>query len=149
MHFATAQDTYRALVNAHLSPALRNLGFKGSAGRYQRPSETHWALLELQKSAYSDRDEIRFTANLFVVPCRLWQQSGTRTSIQSLKPVPGAHWDMDDEARLGQLADADDIDVWWSLTPVTDLSELSASFVCDLTTHGLPWMDARLRPSQA
>jgi hypothetical protein len=143
MDVATAQDAYRVLVNAHVSPALRALGFKGSAGRYQRPSETHWALFELQKSVYSDRDEIRFTANLFVAPRSLWRPSGTRVGIQSLKPVPGTYWDGDDQARLGMLGDGDDIDVWWSLTPSTDLSELSVSFVSDLTTYGLPWMDAR------
>jgi hypothetical protein len=142
MDIVTAQDAYRVLVNGHLSPVLRGLGFKGSTGRYQRPSETHWSLLELQRSAYSDRDEIRFTANLRVVPRSLWRPDGKRISIQALKPVPGVYWDGDNEARLGMLA-TDDIDLWWSLTAATDLAELSASFVSDLTTYGLPWMDER------
>lgn len=142
MDIVTAQDAYRVLVNAHVSPALRELGFKGSAGRYQRPSETHWSLLELQRSAYSDRDEVKFEANLYVVPSSLWRPRGKSISIQALRPVPGVFWDADNEKRLGMLAN-DDIDVWWSLTPMTDLTVLVEGFVSDLTTYGLPWMDAR------
>lgn len=143
MDVVTAQDAYRVLVNAHLSPALRELGFKGSGGRYQRPSETHWSLLELQKSAYSDREDVRFTANLRVVPRNLWLPKTKSVGIQALRPVSGVFWDADDEARLGMLASDADIDEWWSLIPTTDLAELSASFVSDLTTFGLPWMDER------
>ncbi len=37
-----------------ISPALRTMGFKGSGGRYQLPSEDQWALLGFQKSTFSD-----------------------------------------------------------------------------------------------
>lgn len=47
----TAQDVYKRLINDSLSPAFRERGFSGSAGRYSLNSKTHWALLGFQKSA--------------------------------------------------------------------------------------------------
>lgn len=140
---STAQDAYRALLNGHISPALRELGFKGSAGRYHRPSDTHWSLLELQRSAYSDRHGIRFTANLFVVSRRRWQAPGNRVGIQGLEPVDGFYRDTEALARLSMLASQEDIDVWWRLSPASDLADLAAFFIFTVTTYGLPWMDAR------
>ncbi len=46
----TAQEQYRIMINGVISPALRSLGLKGSGGRYELPSVTHWALLDFQKS---------------------------------------------------------------------------------------------------
>ena len=65
---ATTQENYAALVKDRLSPAFRELGLRGSGGRYELPLRVPgWALPDLQRSAYSDKAEIRFTVNLLVV----------------------------------------------------------------------------------
>jgi hypothetical protein len=84
----SAQALYDALVKDTLSPAFRALGFKGSGGRYSMPGSDCWALLGLQKSAYSDAAEVQFTINLLVV-----NKSGTPDGHHSLRGtcLAGAH----------------------------------------------------------
>lgn len=148
MTFETTQDAYRVLVNEYLSPALRELGFKGSGGKYRMPSDTHLALLELQKSAFGDRNEMTFTANLFVVPRDSWQPTGKQINIYGLRPKSGTVRDGSEHARLGVLAAADNRDRWWPLKPNTDLAAVAASFLADLEHVGLPWMKAREQSSR-
>lgn len=57
-----------------VAPMLRANRLVGSNGRFSVKSETHWALLGFQKSAYSDRSEIRFTVNLLVVRRDEWNE---------------------------------------------------------------------------
>src|SRR5439155_1336209 len=56
----TAQEAFTMMVKDEIAPALRELGFKGSGQRFTLPSETHWALLGLQKFTWSDRDRVDF-----------------------------------------------------------------------------------------
>ncbi|MBP2391192.1 DUF4304 domain-containing protein [Aeromicrobium fastidiosum] len=141
---ASMQDHYRELVNGHLSPALRQRGFKGSAGRYVLPSATTWSLLELQKSAFSDRYHVRFTANLLVVSRSTWHHSGTAPTIASLCPQPGAEDERASaQVRLGMLASVHDVDDWWTVDPATDVATVAASFLTALDRHGMPWMKHR------
>ena len=138
------QDRYRELVNGHLSPALRERGFKGSAGRYLLPSATTWSLLELQKSAYSDRLDVRFTANVLVVSRATWHHSGTSPTIASLCPRHGAEDERISSAvRLGMLASVHDVDDWWTVDRATDVATVAASFLTALDRHGMPWMKHR------
>lgn len=148
MSFATTQDAYKELVTVYLSPALRDMGFRGSGGKYQLPSESHWSLIELQKSAFGDRSDMTFTLNLFVVPRDSWMQTGKRVSIQGLRPESGTYRDGFERARLGMLAGSDDRDHWWSLQPDTDLAALSRTVLTDLERVGMPWMIARMTAFQ-
>src|SRR5690349_15989611 len=80
----TAHQAYAALVKAGLSPGFRARGWTGSGGRYQLPSETHWVLAGTQKSASSDRDEVRFTVNLLVVSRDDWSEIRDRRGAAAL-----------------------------------------------------------------
>ena len=140
----SGQDAYKVLVNDYLSPAFKARGFKGSAGRYELPTVTHWSLLELQKSQFSDKTHLTFTANLFVVRRDQWQQKSKRVSIFGLEPRPGHFRDFDYEARLGMLASPDDLDHWYGLSKDTDIEFLAETFLADLDGFGIPWMKAKL-----
>jgi len=141
MHFAS-HDAYKLLVDDHLSPALRTRGFKGSAGRYELPTISHWSLVELQKSQFSDRTHLTFTANLFVVRRDQWQQKSRRVSIFGLTPRPGHIRDLSDQTRLGMLASPDDVDDWYGLSQDTDVGVLAKALLADLDEFGIPWLKA-------
>ncbi len=87
MFFATAQDAYGALVKDHLSPALRELGFRGSGGSYGLPEAEHWALLSFQRSVCSDRDEARFTINVLVTSKAAWSHLRDQREYFPIKPL--------------------------------------------------------------
>ncbi|CAM5282641.1 hypothetical protein LSHI6S_00350 [Leifsonia shinshuensis] len=100
----TAQDAYKRLLNDSLSPAFRKRGFSGSAGRYSLNSKTHWALLGFQKSAYSDRDSIKFTINVMVVLRSDWDQFRALSPASPARPSPSAHYSREiGGERIGML----------------------------------------------
>jgi hypothetical protein len=62
--FETAQAAYGELIKTQISPGFRERGWRGSGGRYEYPSDENWILVGFQKSAFSDRDGLRFAVNL-------------------------------------------------------------------------------------
>lgn len=139
----TAQVIYGELVKDTLSPALRALGFTGSGGTYALKSQTHWAQLGLQKSSYSDRAEVRFTANLSVVSKADWDAFRAKHPAMPAKPAASMGYGAPvDDGRLGTIAGGED--KWWIVKPTGDHEAVVADFVADLTCHGLPWLQARM-----
>src|SRR6266508_1633339 len=64
---ATAQESFKQMLRDHVAPALREMGFRGSGQNFSLRSDSHWALLDFQKSQWSSEDKIAFTVNLPVV----------------------------------------------------------------------------------
>jgi Domain of unknown function (DUF4304) len=139
----TAQDTYRALVKSQLAPGLRALGFKGSGRSYELPSTTHWAMLGLQASAWSDRKEVRFTVNLLVVPRDVWAAESASHPYLGAKASPNTHpglfawW-----ARLGSLMPAGE-DTWWRVAAGKSTERLAREVLQAIELYGLPALRAR------
>lgn len=67
-----AQETYNAMLRERIAPALRALGLHGSGRSFALPSDTHFALLGLQTSKWSDSNSVRFTINVTVVGRAIW-----------------------------------------------------------------------------
>src|SRR5947209_7169681 len=63
----SAQETFKRMMREQVAPQLRALGFKGSGQRFTLPSDSHWALLGFQRSAWGDSRKGKFTINLTVV----------------------------------------------------------------------------------
>lgn len=136
-----AQDAYRRMLRDHLSPALRTLGFKGSGGRYELPSETHWLLLGFQKSAFSDSEAVRFTVNCKVVDKAAWASHVARETWLPKKPTPsdftgGPEW----LARLGELMQEVEEDKWWVLSAEQDPSCVASEVADAIRTAAMPAM---------
>lgn len=137
----TAQEAYALLVKEHLSPAMRGLRFKGSRGSYRWPSEDCWALLGLQKSAFSDRDEVRFTANLFVIRRDDWGRLRQGGSSYPAIPTAGTHWGgTSSHERVTMLMTEDYSDRWWILPPDANLPTLAAVVMDAIVRYGVPWL---------
>lgn len=141
----TAQDAYKRLLNDSLSPAFRKRGFSGSAGRYSLSSKTHWALLGFQKSAYSDRDSIKFTINVMVVLRSDWDKFRALSPASPARPTPNAHYSREiGGERIGKLDPANRFDKWWTLQPESNLESIAADVLHDVDHWALPWMQAQI-----
>jgi hypothetical protein len=136
----TAQDAYKTMLRDHLSPRLRALGFKGSAGAYDWSSQSHWIILGVQASQFSDRDEMRFTLNCQVVRRDVWEEARLENSYVGPKPKPNTMagnfvwW-----TRIGRLLPGGE-DKWWSLGPSDDAEALATEVACAVQTFALPAM---------
>ena len=138
IHEVTAQQLYKTMIDGMISTRLRKLGMKGSGGRYELPSITHWAMLGFQKSAYSDRAEVRFTINLFVVSHVDWDLEVATHSFQAKKPTAASSANGIPSKRIGKLGVGRDY--WWILNGETNLHSLSDEVLAEIEAHGLPWL---------
>ncbi len=104
------------MVRDRLAPALRAMGFRGSGQAYTLPSDTHWAMLGLQRDKWSDRNRLAFTVNVSVVSRSAWEQTrervpwvGVRPSANGVEPV-----DYELQVRIGDLCGRGDY--WWPVS---------------------------------
>ncbi len=138
----SAQEVYKQMIDSEISPALRRLGMKGSAGRYALPSTTHWALLGFQKSAYSDRQTIRFTVNLCVVSRDFWEHEAKKHPYYGKRPSAGAYGTASRNERIGNVAGQGD--TWWLVRAGSDTVPISTEVVGVIEAFALPWLRARM-----
>ena len=130
----TAQDAYKELIRDHVAPSVRAPGFKGSGATYHRRVGEDWQIVNFQRSAYSDREEVRFTINLGV---GLTSQRGVaRLAHDRPPPVHKCHI----AERIGFAAGGDK-DLWWTLAPSSDLAVVAADVASQLSTTGVVWLD--------
>lgn len=140
----SAQALYSEFVKVRLGPALRELGFTGSAGRYALPASGCWALLGLQKSAYSSRAEVDFTVNLLVVREDVWTAMRERDSRLPKRPSAGALYGAEvAQSRIGRLLPSA-ADTWWSLSAFVDKETLADEVIDGVETYALPWLRGHL-----
>lgn len=138
---ATAQQNYEVLVKDHLSPAFRDVGLRGTGGRYSLPIEVPgWALLGLQKSSYSDKAEIRFTVNLLVVTRASWFEARESKPYLPEKPSAGVIYGAGEaQARIGSLH-PDGADKWWRVLAGPPALAVADDVIQDVATLALPWL---------
>jgi Domain of unknown function (DUF4304) len=93
-----------------------------------------WLIINFQKSAYSDRDEVRFTVNLGVGLAA--HRAGAR-SWPDDKPPPAHKGHL--RERLGPAGG--DEDTWWPVDSATDLEGVAADVLQRLARDGIPWLE--------
>jgi hypothetical protein len=132
----TAQERFDEVLVGGVWPFLKARGFKRTRGTFHRPVGRNWQVVNLQKSAYSDRSRVRFTTNLGVAVDRL--RGGALDWREGTRPIePRCHF----RQRIGSLLQGGD--TWWEVTPETDVAMLT-DVVCEvIERYGFPWLDAR------
>ncbi len=138
----TAQLLYDRMMKDVVSPALRELCFTGSGGRFElkRDSET-WRSLGFQKSTYSDRDGVRFTLNLSTISKAVWQEQSATRALPA-KPSPSTFYgSWARQARITSvLPNWTDSEKWWRIIPGQDLDAVSGDLLANIRDHALPWL---------
>jgi hypothetical protein len=101
-------------------------------------------MMGLQKSQFSDRQSLQFTANITVVRKDVW--AGLRESKPHFpeRPAPNTHygtavW----QARIGNLLPAGE-DKWWRVTNEVDAATAVGELAAAIEDYVLPEMQTRL-----
>jgi hypothetical protein len=135
------------MMRDQVGPELRALGLTGSGSAYVLPSETHWAVIGVQKSRSNTTDRVRFTINLTVVPRDVWARAqATWPSQLSRRPAPNmdsggliaesdrrCYW----HARIGMVMPGTH-DTWWEITPRIDTETTAREVVSAVREFALP-----------
>jgi hypothetical protein len=143
----SAQDTFKRMIREKIAPELRAFGFKGSGQRFVLPSESHWALLGFQRSAWGDSRKGSFTINLTVVSKDAWEQSraerphrGSIPAANSYEGVPV--W----EDRIGMLMPGS-FDQWWEVCAGESTDHVARDVVSAVEVYALPEMHRQIEGS--
>jgi hypothetical protein len=139
------QEVYGDLVKTVISPKMRGLGLTGSGGRYSLPSGQCWALASLQKSAYSDGAEIRFTLNLLVANKATWASARSAKPYLPERPNAGTRYGAGEaQSRIGALIPGGE-DTWWRIYQAVDLTAVSDDLLRSFEQYGLPWLKEHIQ----
>jgi hypothetical protein len=128
----TIQSVFHSMMRDGFAPAMRQLGFKGSSGRFRFTSGDWDARVELQKSVWNTQSEVEFTFNLSII------HSPTVAAGRI-----GGIW----SNRLGMLTHAG-FDYWWRLDADTSVQVLSSEIIGGVRDFGLPTIPDVLRDAE-
>jgi Domain of unknown function (DUF4304) len=136
---------YATLVKDVLSPGFRDLGLKGSGGRYTLAEPGSWALMSLQKSAYSDATEIQFTVNLLAANKEAWDAARAERPYLPQRPAAGVvYGEPTAWTRIGTLT-PEGADKWWRIYAGVDQAEVTAEVLHNVREFALPWLREQVR----
>jgi hypothetical protein len=143
------QAIYDAMVREVLSPGFREMGLKGSGGRYSWATPTCRVLLGLQKSTYRDAVEIQFTVNLLVAHKAQWKVARAERPHLPHKPSAGTiYGEPAAQERIG-LLQPDPADKWWRLYPGVDQGAVTADVLEDVRELAIPWLRQQVARRQS
>jgi hypothetical protein len=139
----TAQDVYDDMLRVGIRPRLRALGFTGSGSTFVWPCATAAAQLGFQKSAFSDRDAVKFTVNVTVADFVSWEQARIARPHLPKHPAPNTKygsfiW----QQRIGKLLPEGE-DRWWWLQADGDWTSVADEVVDAIATYIVPELRAR------
>jgi len=136
---AKIQEIFREFLKSSIAPELKACDLKGSGQNYSIKSDSHWALIGLQKSIYSDAVGLKFTINLCVVSKNDWELARQERSYLPLKPSANVHWPVGWVKRIGYLLPKGQ-DYWWSVETTTDLKGLADEVIDAICNKAIPAM---------
>jgi len=140
---AKIQDIFKELLKNSVAPRLRECGLKGSGQNYSIKSDSHWALIGLQKSMFSDSTGLKFTINLYVVSKAEWEATRQDRSYLPAKPTANVHWPVGWVKRIGYLMPQGQ-DYWWSVDSTTNLQGLVSEVVEAICNKAVPAMQEQI-----
>ena len=125
---------------------MKSLGFTGSGSTFTWPSESSFSQIGLQKSQFSDRDELKFTMNVTVADKTVWEAARVAKPYLSTKPAPNRFygtfiW----QRRIGKLLPSNE-DLWWTLRANDDWKHVSEAVVSAVTGYVIPEFLSRSTP---
>jgi hypothetical protein len=132
----TVQARFDYLVSQVLWPAFKAQGYRKTGHNFRYYDPLGWGkIINVQKSAYGDRDNTSFTLNtgLYIAEAdRIW--TGRSANERFLEP------DCLIRARIGRL-NGSGHDLWYELTEQTVPQALYEQVTQDVKAYVLPYLD--------
>lgn len=143
----TAQEVFDEMLRLGIRPSLREIGFQGSGSTFVWPSKNDIAQLGVQKSAFSDRNSLKFTINVTVANRAAWDRSRIERPSRPKVPAPNTAYggDLIWQRRIGKLLPAGE-DHWWWLSAESDWTGVANEVVDAVSQHVLPELLRHLTP---
>jgi Domain of unknown function (DUF4304) len=129
----TSADSAFNRLLSDLNRFLRPHGFRRSGQRFGRETEQCWQVIGLQKSRYSDTDEVRFTVNFGVTPKALM---GFRGEDVSRMPLD---WKCPIRYRIGEFLGVNDR--WWSSNEGDSFQAAFTAITTCLSERAIPFLN--------
>jgi Domain of unknown function (DUF4304) len=159
----TAQEVYRVLLRDHVGPALRGIGYKGSAGHFHKKVDDYVVAIGFQKNKWSDCEHVDYRINLRVVhPATAEKFDAANTAAREIdrewQYAPAGNWFatfpgpmmpmsgrfLKPEAFFG-MRSCDPLEAWITLHPNDDLSSHADLLMDDLRLCVFPEIEAQLQ----
>ena len=139
----TAQMALKVALRDALAPHLRSLGYRGSTPTWtKRNDRDDVAIINVQSSSFSNRDEVKCLINLALAP-RPWLEWTAAQREEQVTPSPKEYdglW----RDRLHPSRPTGSVERWWSVRDASSAVDATADMLRALDASGLPLLDALL-----
>jgi uncharacterized protein DUF4304 len=140
-------ERFNRFMRLEIAPALRSMGLRGSAQRFELPDDRCWALVGFQRSwTNAITGEARFTVNLTFVPKAAWDL--TREQLDWVGPKPSANSSAGfrgvEVLRLGNLMPGGE-DRWWNIEHPDQEASVAKEVLTAIRDLGLPWLRSQMQ----
>ncbi|MCS4224675.1 DUF4304 domain-containing protein [Sphingobacterium sp. BIGb0165] len=131
------QEKFDRIIKESFIEILKPLGFKKKANNFYLPLEKIGHIINIQKSSYSTKDDIRFTINVGIFSPEYWLAhfNYNNNDIPAFPTEPECLI----RKRIGFMRGLSD--TWYTVTTTTDVEELVAEMKYNISGFILPFLE--------
>jgi len=131
------QEKFDRIIKESFIEILKPLGFKKKANNFYLPLDKIGHIINIQKSYYSTKDDIRFTINVGIFSPEYWLACFNYSN----KDVPAFPTEPECmiRERIGCMRGLSD--TWYNITTTTDVEELIAEMKYNISSFILPFLE--------
>ena len=131
------QEKFDRIIKESFIEILKPLGFKKKANNFYLPLEKIGHIINIQKSYYSTKDDIRFTINTGIFSPEYWLACFNYHN----KDVPAYPTEPECMIRERISGMRGLPNIWYNITPMTDIEELIAEMKYNISSFILPFFE--------
>ncbi|PUV24111.1 MULTISPECIES: DUF4304 domain-containing protein [Sphingobacterium] len=131
------QEKFDRIIKESFIEILKPLGFKKKANNFYLPLDKIGHIINIQKSYYSTKDDIRFTINVGIFSPEYWLARFNYSN----KDVPAFPTEPECmiRERIGCMRGLPD--TWYNITTTTDVEELIVEMKYNISSFILPFLE--------
>ncbi|WP_088161854.1 DUF4304 domain-containing protein [Sphingobacterium sp. G1-14] len=131
------QEKFDRIIKESFIEILKPLGFKKKANNFYLQLEKIGHIINIQKSYYSTKDDIRFTINVGIFSPEYWLACFNYHN----KDVPAYPSEPECMIRERISGMKGLRDIWYNITPMTDIEELITEMKYNISSFILPFFE--------
>jgi hypothetical protein len=143
----TAQESLKLVLRDQVGPSLRLRGFKGAGANWHlKNTAGDVAIVNIQSSRYSSKDEVKCVINLAVVPEPWWSMKASMslsTKPTTPKEYDGLYRDRVHPSQTPAIGEA-----WWQITTEASAIAVAADMIQQFEAEGIPALTRMLDRGQ-